>query len=74
MNVSFIVTLVGEDRPGLVSALAERAAANGANWLDSSMAQWRAQEQTARAEYETAAEGARRPERKNFTNARRRVE
>ena len=27
--------------------------------LDSSMAQWRAQEQTARAEYETAAEGAR---------------
>ena len=38
MNVSFIVTLVGEDRPGLVSALAERAAANGANWLDSSMA------------------------------------
>ena len=38
MNVSFIVTLVGEDRPGLVKALAERAAANGANWLDSSMA------------------------------------
>ena len=38
MNVSFIVTLVGSDRPGLVSALAERAAANGANWLDSSMA------------------------------------
>ena len=38
MNVSFIVTLVGEDRPGLVSALAERAAANGANWLDSTMA------------------------------------
>ena len=31
MNVSFIVTLVGSDRPGLVSALAERAAANGAN-------------------------------------------
>ena len=30
MNVSFIVTLVGADRPGLVSALAERAAANGA--------------------------------------------
>ncbi|MGD9870891.1 MAG: glycine cleavage system protein R [Thauera sp.] len=38
MNVSFIVTLVGSDRPGLVSTLAERAAANGANWLDSSMA------------------------------------
>ena len=38
MNVSFIVTLVGEDRPGLVNALAECAAANGANWLDSSMA------------------------------------
>ena len=38
MNLSFIVTLVGADRPGLVNALAERAAANGANWLDSSMA------------------------------------
>ena len=38
MNISFIVTLVGEDRPGLVNALAECAAANGANWLDSSMA------------------------------------
>ena len=38
MNIPFIVTLVGEDRPGLVNALAERAAANGANWLDSSMA------------------------------------
>ena len=38
MNIPFIVTLVGEDRPGLVNALAECAAANGANWLDSSMA------------------------------------
>ena len=38
MNIPFIVTLVGADRPGLVNALAERAAANGANWLDSSMA------------------------------------
>ena len=38
MNLSFIVTLVGADRPGLVNALAECAAANGANWLDSSMA------------------------------------
>ena len=38
MNISFIVTLVGTDRPGLVNVLAERAAANGANWLDSSMA------------------------------------
>ncbi len=38
MNTPFIVTLVGADRPGLVNALAECAAANGANWLDSSLA------------------------------------
>ena len=34
MKLSFIVTLVGADRPGLVNALAECAAANGANWLE----------------------------------------
>ncbi|MBU3740007.1 MAG: glycine cleavage system protein R [Rhodoferax sp.] len=39
MNASLIVTLIGADRPGLVSALAARAAAEGANWLESSMAQ-----------------------------------
>ena len=38
MNASLIVTLIGADRPGLVSALAARAAAEGANWLESSMA------------------------------------
>lgn len=39
MNTSFVITLIGPDRPGLVNALAERAAASGANWLESSMAQ-----------------------------------
>lgn len=39
MNVSLVVTLIGADRPGLVNALAARAAGCGANWLESSMAQ-----------------------------------
>jgi glycine cleavage system regulatory protein len=39
MTVSLIVTLIGTDRPGLVNTVAERAAACGANWLESSMAQ-----------------------------------
>ena len=39
MNVSLVVTLIGADRPGLVSAVAARAAAASANWLESSMAQ-----------------------------------
>lgn len=38
MTVSLIVTLIGTDRPGLVNAVAERAAACGASWLESSMA------------------------------------
>ncbi|MCB1914877.1 MAG: ACT domain-containing protein [Rhodocyclaceae bacterium] len=39
MNASLVITLVGTDRPGLVNALAARAAECGANWLESSMAQ-----------------------------------
>lgn len=39
MNASLVITLIGADRPGLVNALAARAAACGANWLESSMAQ-----------------------------------
>ena len=35
---SLIVTFVGRDRPGLVSALSDRAAEHGANWTDSIMA------------------------------------
>lgn len=39
MNTSLVITLIGADRPGLVNALAARAAAAGANWLESSLAQ-----------------------------------
>lgn len=39
MKTSLVITLIGADRPGLVNALAARAAAAGANWLESSMAQ-----------------------------------
>lgn len=39
MNASLVVTLIGPDRPGLVSTVAARAAAAGANWMESSMAQ-----------------------------------
>ena len=38
MTASLVLTVIGRDRPGLVSALAEQAAAFGANWLDSRMA------------------------------------
>ena len=39
MKVSVIVTLLGPDRPGLVSALSARATAAGANWMESRMVQ-----------------------------------
>ena len=39
MNAFLVITLIGADRPGLVNAIADRAAAAGANWLESSMAQ-----------------------------------
>lgn len=39
MKTSFVLTLIGDDRPGLVSELARRAAECGANWLESSMSE-----------------------------------
>lgn len=39
MNTSLVITLLGRDRPGLVSALAASISACGANWLESNMAQ-----------------------------------
>jgi methionyl-tRNA formyltransferase len=38
MPVSLVVTVIGEDRPGLVSLLSDRAMAYGANWAESRMA------------------------------------
>ena len=38
MTTSLVLTVIGRDRPGLVSALSDRAAALGANWLESRMA------------------------------------
>jgi glycine cleavage system regulatory protein len=35
---SLTLTLIGRDRPGLVSSLSERVAAAGGNWLESRMA------------------------------------
>lgn len=38
MTTSLVVTLIGPDRPGLVSAVSDKAAEFGANWADSLMA------------------------------------
>lgn len=38
MPVSLILNVVGPDKPGLVSAISEKAAAAGANWQESRMA------------------------------------
>ncbi len=35
---SLVITVLGPDRPGLVSALSDKAAEHGANWADSIMA------------------------------------
>lgn len=40
MKTSLIVTLLGLDRPGLVSLVASRTTAAGGNWLESHMEQW----------------------------------
>ena len=37
MTISLVVTLVGPDRPGLVSALSDKAVEFSANWADSVM-------------------------------------
>ncbi|WP_018144500.1 MULTISPECIES: glycine cleavage system protein R [unclassified Thioalkalivibrio] len=39
MKTSVILTVIGPDRPGLVSAVAAKARAAGGNWLESRMAQ-----------------------------------
>ena len=38
MKTSLILTLVGPDRPGLVSAVSACAGAHGANWMESRLA------------------------------------
>ncbi|MBV8578195.1 MAG: ACT domain-containing protein [Acetobacteraceae bacterium] len=38
MAASLILTVIGRDRPGLVSALSEKVAACGGSWLESRMA------------------------------------
>ena len=38
MNCYLIMTVLGNDRPGLVSALADAVACHGGNWLESRMA------------------------------------
>ena len=41
--ISLVITLVGPDRPGLVSAISDQAAEHGANWADSLMANFAGQ-------------------------------
>ncbi|MGB2681242.1 MAG: ACT domain-containing protein [Candidatus Competibacter sp.] len=38
MMTSIVLTVIGQDRPGLVSAVSQRITAAGGNWLDSRMA------------------------------------
>ena len=38
MNTYLVMTVLGNDRPGLVSSLAETVAKHGGNWLESRMA------------------------------------
>jgi glycine cleavage system regulatory protein len=38
MATSLVVTVIGPDRPGLVSMIAERGKAHGASWVESRMA------------------------------------
>ncbi|VVD96395.1 glycine cleavage system protein R [Pandoraea terrigena] len=38
MTTSLILNVIGPDRPGLVNAIADRASASGANWLESRLA------------------------------------
>jgi glycine cleavage system regulatory protein len=38
MQTHLVLTVIGPDRPGLVSALSDTIAAGGGNWLDSRMA------------------------------------
>ena len=40
---AIVVTLIGPDRPGVVRAISDKAAAHGANWADSVMANFAGQ-------------------------------
>ena len=40
---SLVITLIGPDRPGIVSAVSDAATAHGANWTDSLMANFAGQ-------------------------------
>lgn len=37
-NTSFVITVLGEDKPGIVEALAAAVAEHGGNWIESRMA------------------------------------
>lgn len=37
-NTSLVLTIIGEDRPGLVDAIAQTVAEHGGNWVESRMA------------------------------------
>ena len=39
MQTTFIITFIGDDRPGLVEALSEVISAQGGNWLESRLSQ-----------------------------------
>ncbi len=39
MNTHLVLTVIGDDRPGLVGALSRTISAHGGNWLSASMAQ-----------------------------------
>jgi glycine cleavage system regulatory protein len=39
MSTSIVITIIGPDRPGIVSAISDQAVAYGANWTDSLMAE-----------------------------------
>ena len=39
MQTTFIVTFIGDDRPGLVEALSQVISAHGGNWLESRLSQ-----------------------------------
>lgn len=43
MVTSVVVTVIGPDRPGIVSAISDKAVAFGANWTDSLMANFAGQ-------------------------------
>lgn len=65
-KTSLVLTILGEDRPGLVDAIAEAVASHGGNWVESRMAHLagkfagilRVEVDAAQAESLTAALGA----------------